>query len=123
MSSQISVKLHAKTAIAGNNVHVLFLLSSILYVYWWQHKSHVSLLLFLLSIAERGSHGGSRLGDIHSLLLPILSLPSRRDVLGLNQTLVLVAPEHEVKEVGNEGGWDVVGGSVLGPEWTKKISD
>ena len=77
------------------------------------------LLLFLLSIAERGSHGGSRLSNVHSLLLPVLRLSSRRDVLGLDQTLVLVAPEHKVKEVRNERGWDVVGRSVLGPEWMK----
>ena len=118
----MSIKLHAKTVLAVNNVHVLFWLSSILDIYWdtrWQHKSHVSLLLFLLSIAERGSHRGPRLGDVHSLLLPVLRLSSRWDVLGLDQTLMLVAPEHEVKEVGNEGGWDVVGRSVLGPAWTK----
>ena len=83
------------------------------------HAFQFPVLLLLLSIAERGCHGWAGLSDVHTLLLPILRLPARWDVLWLDETLVLVTPEHEVKEVGNEGGRDVVGRSMLGSTWAK----
>ena len=74
-------------------------------------------LLLLFSIAEGGSHRGAGLSDVHALFSSILRLSSRWDVLRLNKTLVFVTPEYKVKEIRNEGGRDIVGGTMLCPAW------
>ena len=81
-------------------------------------------LWLLFSFAERGSHRRSRLADEESLVLSILPHASVGDELRLQQALVLVTPDHQVKEVRDERRRNVVGGAMLcSNRWEKKTSE